>query len=82
MSHYIYFNDGKNSLFKRYPSLGNVVIFCHFLKINENCNAVCVMKHDQLQAWLVMLFMLMAGMNSRNDLIAFLLRKPTSAMRY
>ena len=40
------------------------------------------MKHDQLQAWLVMLFMLMAGMNSRNDLIAFLLRKPTSAMRY
>jgi hypothetical protein len=40
------------------------------------------MKNDQLQAWFVMPFMLMAGVNSRYYLIAFLSRKSTGAMRY
>jgi hypothetical protein len=40
------------------------------------------MKNDQLPAWFAMPFMLTAGMDSRNDLIAFLSSKSTSAMRY
>ncbi len=79
--HIIIFNDGRKSRFGEYLIPETVVIFYYLLKIDANCNAVCMVKHDQLQAWIVMSFMLMAGMNSRNDLIAFLSRKSTSAMR-
>jgi hypothetical protein len=59
---------------------------CNFLlffsSIDADCNAVCVMKNDQLQAQFAMPFMLTAGMDYRTDLIAFLSSKSTSAMRY
>jgi hypothetical protein len=53
-----------------------------FIKNDENCNAVCFIKNDQLQAWLAMPFMLMAEMDHGTDLIYFLSSKSTSAMRY